>query len=96
MPKIGLGGDVHARFAILAGLVRHEYWLHGETPEDFDFKADPDTMTLSALKHDGTRCVFTIDEARLLVSDLHSLAVDFYKAHCEGTSRFSRSARRPA
>ena len=95
MPTIGPGGDVHKRFFLLAGLVRHEYWLHSLQAENFDFYADPDTLTLRAKAHqDGDPpCVMTITEEDLL-GDLHSLARAFLKEHCKGHGTLLQIAKR--
>ena len=95
MPRIQPGGDVHARFAILAGLIRHEYRLHQQRSEDFGFEADPDTLTISATRQrEGAEPCITTYTEEVLMRDLHVLATDFYKHACTGESAFSRSTRR--
>ncbi len=93
MPEI-TGGSVHARFFVLAGLIRHEYWLHEQSAEDFDFRADVDALRMSAIRQDGSgECTMQISPAEL-DGDLHALARHFYKNECGGHGRLAR--RRPA
>ncbi len=92
MPEI-TGGSVHARFFVLAGLIRHEYWLHEQAAEDFDFRADVDALRLTALRQDGRgECTMTVS-ATELDDDLHAIARHFYKNMCGGHGRLAR--RRP-
>ncbi len=96
MPEI-TGGSLHARFFVLAGLVRHEYWLHEQRAEDYDFQADADTLTLRARHQDGrSECVMQVP-AHDLDGDLHAVARQFYKTMCGGQGRLARRkpARRP-
>ncbi len=89
MPAIS-GGSLHARFFVLAGLVRHEYWLHEQRAEDHGFHADPDSMTLRARHDDGkAECVMQVSE-KDLDGDLHAVARHFYKDMCGGHGRLAR------
>lgn len=84
--------DVHERFFLLAGLVRHEFWLHGQKPEDYRFVANADSLTMRALKqedHDAD-CELTLTEEMLLQRDLHALASEFYSRICKGHGRLTR------
>jgi len=53
------------RFFLLAGMVRHEFWLHQLRPEDYGFVADADSLTMSARRQDssGTACAMKLTEA---------------------------------
>jgi hypothetical protein len=83
--------DPHARFFLLAGMVRHEFWLHQLRPEDYGFVADADSLTLKARRQDspGTACEMKVDEQELR-EDLSSLARRFFKMHCSGAGPLSR------
>ncbi len=89
MPEI-TGGSVHARFFVLAGLIRHEYWLHEQAAEDFDFRADVDALHVTALRQDGKgKCGMDISPIEL-EGDLHALARHFYKNMCGGHGKLAR------
>ena len=84
--------DVHERFFLLAGLVRHEFWLHGQKPEDYGFVADADTLTIRARKqedHDSD-CELTLTDEMLFQRDLHALASEFYARICKGRGGLRR------
>ena len=85
---------LHQRFFQLAGLIRHEYWLHQEHPEDHGFLADPDTLTIRARKQGdpGTVCVLEVTE-RMLAGDLYALATEFYKSLCGGVGHLAQPGR---
>jgi hypothetical protein len=85
--------DIHERFFLLSGLVRHEFWLHDQKPEDHGYVADPDTLTLRAIKQDdnGSECIFQLTEETLR-GDLHALAAEFYKGLCQGRGRLARES----
>ena len=84
---------VHHLFFQLAGLVRHEFWLHGQRPEDYDFLADADTLTIQARKQeDDENCVMVCTE-KMLAGDLHALATEFYKGLCAGGGTLVRKQR---
>jgi hypothetical protein len=85
---------VHERFFQLAGLVRHEYWLHGQAPEDYAFHADPERLILRARKqrNAGSDCVLRVTE-EMLLQDLSPLARHFYKELCNGGGRLSQERR---
>ena len=93
MPTIGPGGDVYHRFFILAGLVRHEYWLHNLRPEDYEFQADAESLTLSAkAQREGEApCIMRLTPETLL-EDPYSIARAYFKEHCHGLSAVSRMA----
>ena len=80
--------DVHERFFLLSGLVRHEFWLNGQEPADYRYVADADTLTLRAVtQHDaGKMCELKLSED-LLRGDLHDLAKDFYVRICRGRGK---------
>lgn len=86
--------DIHEQFFILAGLIRHEYWLHGQKAEEYGFEVDPEKMTIRARKQrDHERgCEVTITEESL-GSDLYALARKFYKELCGGESELARDIR---
>jgi hypothetical protein len=83
--------DVAQRFFILAGLIRHEYWLHGQKAEDYAFEADPDKLTLRATnqRDQNRHCEVTVTE-EMLDNDLYALARKFYKDLCGGQSELAR------
>ena len=80
--------DVHERFFLLTGLIRHEFWLNGQKPEDYRFVADPDNLTLRALKQNnaGAVCELQVSE-ELLRGDLHALAREFFGRVCHGRGK---------
>ncbi len=89
MPDI-TGGSAHARFFVLAGLIRHEYWLHEQAAEDFGFRADANALTLSARRQDGRGpCTMQL-ATRDLDGDLHAVARHFYKNICGGHGKLAR------
>src|SRR5512140_3778629 len=89
MPEI-TGGSLHARFFVLAGRIRHEYWLHEQRAEDHRFEADADAMTLRARHQDGLNpCVMKVAPEEL-EGDLHAVARHFYKNLCGGHGRLTR------
>jgi hypothetical protein len=87
--------NIHERFFLVAGLVRHEFWLHGQDPANYGFEADPDALTLRSIQQQGDRtaCIRTLTE-KDLVGDLHAIARAFYKELCKGGSKFARDVRR--
>lgn len=87
--------NTHERFFLLAGLVRHEFWLHGQDAASYGFRADPDALTLRSVRQQdrGTPCMLKLTEKELL-GDLHALARAFYKDLCQGGSKFARDTRR--
>jgi hypothetical protein len=86
---------LHQRFFVLAGLVRHEYWLHGQAAEAWGFFADPDTLTLRARKQRNSQseCRMQVTE-ELLADDLQALARHFYKELCNGHGPLGHERRR--
>jgi hypothetical protein len=82
---------LHQRFFVLAGLVRHEYWLHGQAAEAWGFCADPDTLTLRAKKQRNSQMQVTEE---LLAEDLNALARHFYKELCNGHGLLGSERRR--
>ena len=84
------------RFKELVRLIRQEYWLHGCAPEDFNFVANPATMTIRARAHrlSGETCELIVTE-EMLRGDLEALAREFFKNRCGGASAISGSHRIP-
>jgi hypothetical protein len=84
-------GDPHARFFLLAGLIRHEFWLHHLRADNYAFTADADLLTLSARHHERPEesCSLQLTE-EMLREDLSMLASEFFKMHCAGTGPLAR------
>jgi hypothetical protein len=97
VPTIGPGGDIHKRFFLLTGLVRHEFWLHHQNPDDYGFVADPESFTLTARRqHDHDHpCILQVTPA-LLEGDLDALAREFFAEHCKGSGILDRRHQRRA
>jgi hypothetical protein len=86
MPHAVVDEETHKRFFILAGLVRHEFWLHHQDPDNYAFAADPNTLTLTARRqHDHEMPCTLAVTPEALMGDLDVLARQFFKEHCQGS-----------
>ena len=88
--------SVQGRFIQLVGIIKHEYWLHQQKPEDYGFIADLPTLTIRAVKQQdgGGKCEMQTTP-EMLNGDLHSLAVTFYRRICRGLTVLAKDQRRP-
>ena len=80
---------IHERFFQLAGLIRHEYWLHQQVPEEHGFVADPDTLTIRANDASGRPHRLALTD-EMLRSDLQGIARAFYKRDLGGKGSMLR------
>jgi hypothetical protein len=86
--------SVQGRFIQLVGIIKHEYWLHQQRPEDYGFVADLPTLTIRAVtQHDGGEKCELRTTPDMLNGDLHSLAVTFYRRMCHGLAALAKGPR---